>query len=67
MKAVIYVFQRGTNEIKKYLCSRMEPDPSSVGSSSARSNVQKTGNTGVIGGTGINLHDVQTTKTLTFK
>ena len=58
--------QRGTVELKKYLCSRMEApkpvEPTNKG-------IQNGGDTGIVGGSGEGLkaHDIQQSKTLDYR
>lgn len=59
-------FQRGTVELKKYLCSRIE-DPQPV--EPTNKGIQNGGDTGIVGGSGEGLkaHDIQQSKSLDYR
>lgn len=64
------IIMRGTNELKKYLSSRMMEPEANTGGDKPVSNVRDTGGmSGVIGGgtEGIDSHEVGVSKTLEFR
>lgn len=63
-------FQRGTNEIKKYLRSRItEPEPSRPGSGNQKGVKSHQGSSGIIGGGDdkVDAHEVNITKALDYR
>lgn len=62
----LHLFQRGTVELKKYLCSRIEsPQPVE----STQKGIQNGGDTGIVGGTGegLNAHDIKQSKAFDYR
>jgi len=66
---VFFGVQRGTNELKKYLRSRIEPAEEQASRPTSASVLQSTrGTSGIIGGTGegVDRYRIASTKTLEY-